>query len=69
MAKFRNVIDKAQKSCEEAGEAVKNHFAAFSKMVEVGSVHKKHSDGVRTSGVTMKMESWKLRDDFENLQH
>ena len=34
---FKNVIDKAQKSCEQAGEEVKNHFAEFSKMVEIGS--------------------------------
>lgn len=37
MAKFQNVIDKAQKSCEQAGEETKNHFAEFSKMVEIGS--------------------------------
>ena len=34
---FKNVIDKAQKSCEQAGEEAKNHFAEFSKMVEIGS--------------------------------
>jgi DNA-damage-inducible protein D len=34
---FKNVIDKGQKSCEEAGEDAKNHFAEFSKMVEIGS--------------------------------
>ena len=34
---FKNVIDKAEKSCEQAGEEVKNHFAEFSKMVEIGS--------------------------------
>lgn len=34
---FKNVIDKAEKSCEQAGENVKNHFAEFSKMVEIGS--------------------------------
>lgn len=34
---FKNVIDKAEKSCEQAGEAAKNHFAEFSKMVEIGS--------------------------------
>jgi hypothetical protein len=31
---FKNVTDKAQKSCEQAGEDVKNHFAEFSKMVK-----------------------------------
>ena len=34
---FKNVIDKAQKSCEQAGEETSNHFAEFSKMVEIGS--------------------------------
>jgi DNA-damage-inducible protein D len=34
---FKNVIDKAQNSCEKAGEEAKNHFAEFSKMVEIGS--------------------------------
>lgn len=34
---FKNVIDKAEKSCEQAGEEAKNHFAEFSKMVEIGS--------------------------------
>lgn len=34
---FKNVVDKAQKSCEQAGEETKNHFAEFSKMVEIGS--------------------------------
>ena len=34
---FKNVIDKSQKSCEQAGEETKNHFAEFSKMVEIGS--------------------------------
>ena len=34
---FKNVIDKARKSCEQAGEEAKNHFVEFSKMVEIGS--------------------------------
>ncbi|MBZ4187271.1 DNA damage-inducible protein D [Niabella beijingensis] len=34
---FKNVIDKAKKSCEQAGEAIKNHFADIGKMVEIGS--------------------------------
>lgn len=34
---FKNVIDKAERSCEQAGEDIKNHFAEFSKMVEIGS--------------------------------
>lgn len=34
---FKNVIDKAKKSCEQAGETVQDHFAEFNKMVEIGS--------------------------------
>lgn len=34
---FKNVINKAQKSCEQAGEDIQNHFVEFSKMVEIGS--------------------------------
>lgn len=34
---FKNVIDKAKKSCEQAGENIKNHFADIGKMVEIGS--------------------------------
>lgn len=34
---FKNVIEKAKKSCEQAGEEIKNHFADFGKMVEIGS--------------------------------
>lgn len=34
---FKNVIDKAEKSCEQAGEEAKNHFAEFNKMVAIGS--------------------------------
>lgn len=34
---FKNVIDKAKKSCEQAGEEIKNHFADIGKMVEIGS--------------------------------
>jgi DNA-damage-inducible protein D len=34
---FKNVVDKAQKSCKQAGEVVKNHFAEIGKMVEIGS--------------------------------
>lgn len=34
---FKNVIDKAQKSCEKADEDIKNHFAEFGKMVGIGS--------------------------------
>lgn len=42
---FKNVIDKAKKSCEQAGEEIKNHFADIGKMVEIGSgVEKEISD-------------------------
>lgn len=34
---FKNVIDKAKKSCEKAGEDINNHFADFGKMVQIGS--------------------------------
>jgi DNA-damage-inducible protein D len=34
---FKNVLDKAKKSCEQAGEETKNHFADIGKMVEIGS--------------------------------
>lgn len=34
---FKNVIEKAKKSCEQAGEEIKNHFADFGKMVDIGS--------------------------------
>lgn len=34
---FKNVIDKAEQSCIQSGEETKNHFAEFSKMVEIGS--------------------------------
>lgn len=34
---FKNVIDKAEQSCKQSGEETKNHFAEFSKMVEIGS--------------------------------
>jgi len=42
---FKNVIDKGKKSCEQAGEEIKNHFADIGKMVEIGSgVEKEISD-------------------------
>jgi DNA-damage-inducible protein D len=34
---FLNVIEKAKKSCENAGGAVSNHFADIGKMVDLGS--------------------------------
>ena len=43
---FKNVIDKAQKSCEQAGEDTKNHFAEFSKMVQIGSGAQKEIEDI-----------------------
>ena len=34
---FIKVIDKAKKSCENAGELIRYHFAEVGKMVEIGS--------------------------------
>ncbi|MBK1894804.1 DNA damage-inducible protein D [Chryseobacterium paridis] len=34
---FQKVIEKAKKSCENAGEKVQNHFADLGKMVLIGS--------------------------------
>jgi DNA-damage-inducible protein D len=34
---FEAVIDKAKTACEKAGQAVSDHFADVSKMVEIGS--------------------------------
>jgi len=39
-------VEKAQKSCDQAGEDVKNHFAEFSKMVEIGSGAQKPIDDI-----------------------
>lgn len=43
---FKNVIEKAQKACEKAGEEIKNHFAEFSKMVEIGSGAQKEVEDI-----------------------
>lgn len=34
---FQNVIEKAKKACETAGEKLNDHFADVGKMVEIGS--------------------------------
>jgi DNA-damage-inducible protein D len=42
---FKNVINKAKKACEHAGEIIQNHFADIGKMVLIGSgVEKEISD-------------------------
>lgn len=43
---FKNVVDKAKKSCEQAGEEAKNHFADFGKMVEIGSGAQKEVEDI-----------------------
>lgn len=43
---FKNVIDKAQKSCTQAGETIKNHFVEFNKMVKIGSGAEKSLDDI-----------------------
>lgn len=46
---FKNVIDKAKRSCEQAGEDINNHFADIGKMVEIGSgVEKQIPDNALT---------------------
>jgi DNA-damage-inducible protein D len=35
--RFRDLIERAKKSCENAGESVLHHFAEVGKMVQVGS--------------------------------
>jgi DNA-damage-inducible protein D len=46
---FKNVIDKAKRSCEQAGEDINNHFANIGKMVEIGSgVEKQIPDNALT---------------------
>ena len=34
---FENAIEKAKISCRNVGENVSNHFAEFSKMIDIGS--------------------------------
>ncbi|MBS0408230.1 MAG: DNA damage-inducible protein D [Proteobacteria bacterium] len=41
---FEAVIDKAKTACEKAGQAVTDHFADVSKMVELGSQAKRPVD-------------------------
>lgn len=43
---FVNAIEKAKKSCENAGEIVSNHFRGFTKMVELGSGAKREVEDI-----------------------
>lgn len=46
---FVNAIKKAEKSCEEGGEAISDHFAHVSDMIEVGKGAKRPAEDVRLS--------------------
>jgi DNA-damage-inducible protein D len=35
--KFKNVIEKAEKACQNSGQAVTDHFIHMDKMVAIGS--------------------------------
>ena len=43
---FTNVIDKAKEACNNAGQAVSDHFADVSKMVLLGSEAKREVDNI-----------------------
>jgi len=43
---FKRAIDKAKKSCENAGESLTNHFADVGKMVDLGSGAQRQLDDV-----------------------
>lgn len=43
---FINVIEKAKKACEGAGEKVSDHFADIRKMVEIGSQSEREIDDI-----------------------
>lgn len=43
---FLNVIEKAKKACEQAGEAVADHFAGTGKMVVLGSGAEREIDDI-----------------------
>ncbi|MBI5359879.1 MAG: DNA damage-inducible protein D [Planctomycetes bacterium] len=43
---FRNAIEKAMKSCENAGVAVSDHFADVGKMVDLGSGSQREIDDI-----------------------
>lgn len=46
---FMQVVEKARLACRQAGNAVADHFADISKMVEIGSGAQREVDDVRLS--------------------
>jgi len=57
---FKNVIEKAKKSCEKAGELTKNHFADIGKMVEIGS-------GVEKEIEKLEQKKTEISDKFNDV--
>jgi len=47
--KFRNAIQKAESACENSGQAVSDHFAHVSDMIEIGKGAKREVEDVRLS--------------------
>lgn len=43
---FLKAIDKAKKSCENAGEAVSNHFVGFNKMIDLAKGAQREIDDI-----------------------
>ena len=43
---FLKAVDKAQKSCEAAGEAVSNHFVGFNKMINLAKGAQREIDDI-----------------------
>jgi DNA-damage-inducible protein D len=48
-SKFKNAIQKAEKACEGSNEAVSDHFAHVSDMIQTGKGAKRSVDDVRLS--------------------